>query len=491
MSKKRLALILGNCLFPSHASLKPGANTLFFMAEDADLCTHFNYHKHKITLFLSAMRSHRDFIQRSYPVKYWSLDRSNMKLAFEEKLKKTLREHRIKNIVTYDIEDHFFRERIRTFCNREQITLEIVDSPGFATTHSEFLQYRKSYKRLFMNDFYIWQRQRLNVLLEGWRPLGGRWSFDRENRQRLPRDITIPLLPKLRRTSHTRDVALLVDELFPNHPGSIDSFYLPTTRTQAVRWYEAFLRERLNNFGPYEDAIAADQAFLFHSILSPVLNLGLLTPREVIGAVLKQKDIPLPSLEGFIRQIIGWREFMRGVYNTERLQGNFFTHTRKLSRAWYEGTTGLLPLDTVIRRIQKNAYAHHIERLMIVSNIMLLCEIHPDEVYRWFMEFFVDSSDWVMVPNVYGMGQFADGGSFATKPYISGSSYILKMSDFPKGAWCDVIDGLYWRFIGKHRRFFLKNPRMSMMVKAFDRLNPERRKAILQLAERFIKTKTE
>jgi deoxyribodipyrimidine photolyase-related protein len=222
-----------------------------------------------------------------------------------------------------------------------------------------------------------------------------------------------------------------------------------------------------------------------------MLNLGLLTPREVVNRALKRKNIPLPSLEGFIRQIIGWREFMRGAYNTAPLRSNFFGHKRKLTRGWYDGTTGLLPLDIVIRRIQQYAYAHHIERLMIVSNIMLLCEIHPDEVYRWFMELFVDSSDWVMVPNVYGMGQLADGGSFATKPYISGSSYILRMSDYPRGDWCDVVDGLYWRFIDKHRRFFLKHPRMSVMVRALDGLTLERRKAILQLAERFIKAKTE
>jgi deoxyribodipyrimidine photolyase-related protein len=223
------------------------------------------------------------------------------------------------------------------------------------------------------------------------------------------------------------------------------------------------------------------------------MNIGLLTPSEVISSSLDfydRKNLPYQSLEGFVRQIIGWREFVRGVYNTENLRGNFFDNRRKLTDKWYLGKTGIPPLDTVIKRVIENAYAHHIERLMVISNMMLLTEINPNEVYRWFMELFVDSSDWVMEPNVYGMGQFADGGTFATKPYISGSSYILKMSDFERGEWCDIWDGLYWRFVNKNRDFFLKNQRMSMMVRMFDKIDKDRKRKITNLAENFINDTT-
>jgi deoxyribodipyrimidine photolyase-related protein len=203
----------------------------------------------------------------------------------------------------------------------------------------------------------------------------------------------------------------------------------------------------------------------------------------------------LNSLEGFVRQVIGWREFIFWI-GRERLadyesEPNFFGHRRKLKACWYDGTTGLLPLDTVIRRTEKHAYCHHIERLMVLGSAMLMCEVDPQESYRWFMEMFIDSADWVMAPNVLGMSQFADGGVFATKPYLSGSAYILKMSDYPKDEWCDVWDGLYWRFIDRNLSFFSSNHRMSMMVGGLGRLEPARRERIFGAAERFIERVTD
>ena len=206
-----------------------------------------------------------------------------------------------------------------------------------------------------------------------------------------------------------------------------------------------------------------------------------------------QNKVKINSLEGYIRQIIGWREFMRGIYQNFDKQmenRNFFNHKRKMKNSWYNGTTGLEPLDCSIENALKYGWSHHIERLMILANIMNLCQINPREVYKWFMEMFVDSSDWVMSPNVYGMGLFSDGGIFSTKPYICGSSYILKMMDFKRGEWCDVMDGLYWRFINKNRNFFKKNPRLSMMVSTFDKMNSERKKMILSKANEFIKSNT-
>ena len=224
--------------------------------------------------------------------------------------------------------------------------------------------------------------------------------------------------------------------------------------------------------------------------------MGLITPEEIINKILK-KDLEnkfrLNSLEGYIRQLIGWREFMKGIYDNfshDMEKGNFFNNENKLKDTWYSGTTGLEPLDHAIRNVLKNGWSHHIERLMILSNIMNLCEIKPKEVYKWFMEMFVDAYDWVMKPNVFSMGLFSEGGIFATKPYICGSNYFLKMMDFKKGDWCEIMDGLYWRFIQKNKTFFLKNPRLSMMVRNLEKMDKNRKENIFSKAENFIKRNT-
>jgi deoxyribodipyrimidine photolyase-related protein len=271
---------------------------------------------------------------------------------------------------------------------------------------------------------------------------------------------------------------------------------LATEFDDVVKLLNFFIKEKSNLFGDYEDAVNQKDNILFHSALSPYINLGLITPEFIIQKVLdfhKKNKIRMNSLEGYIRQVIGWREFMRGIYQSyseEMETKNFFKQNRKMKKSWYEGTTGLPPLDHAIKNALNHGWSHHIERLMILSNIMNLCEIKPNVVYKWFMEMFVDSSDWVMVPNVYGMGLFSDGGIFATKPYICGSAYFMKMMDFKKGEWCNTMDGLYWRFIDRNRNFFLTNPRLSMMVRIFDKMKTDRKKLILSEADKFIKQNT-
>jgi deoxyribodipyrimidine photolyase-related protein len=347
-----------------------------------------------------------------------------------------------------------------------------------------------------MGDFYKFQRRRLGILLtEQGEPQGGQWSYDDQNRKPLPKQIDIPKLTLPTATHHVQAVSALVEQRFPDHPGQSQHFWLPVTRVDALAWLHQFLAERFAHFGPYEDALSSQAPFVFHSVLSPLLNLGLLTAPEVVELALAYSAhhaVPLNSLEGFMRQIIGWREYIRGVYHAvpAQRQQNALHHTRTLSADWYHGTTGLVPVDQVIQRVQQRGWAHHIERLMVMSNAMLLAEVHPDEVFRWFMELFVDSADWVMVPNVYGMGQFADGGQMMTKPYISGSNYLCKMSDYPKGDWCEIWDGLYWRFVDRNRVLFTRNPRLSMMVKTLEKINPERRQQIFAKADVFIRSKT-
>jgi len=282
--------------------------------------------------------------------------------------------------------------------------------------------------------------------------------------------------------------------LYNDNLGIMDNFNYPVTRSQALNSFHSFLEERLINFGAYEDAIVKNESTLFHSIITPYLNIGLITPNEIIQQVLdfsSNNSIPLNSLEGFIRQIIGWREFMRGIYvadGVKQRNSNFWNYNRAMPKSFYDGTTGIEPLDDTIKKCLNSGYAHHIERLMILGNMMLLIGIKPNAVYKWFMEMFVDSYDWVMVPNVYGMSQFADGGLLATKPYISGSNYILKMSDYKKGDWCPIWDSLYWGFVDRNREFFRKNPRMSMMVSMFDKKDDASKKRLFETSQNFIES---
>jgi deoxyribodipyrimidine photolyase-related protein len=233
---------------------------------------------------------------------------------------------------------------------------------------------------------------------------------------------------------------------------------------------------------------------MFHSLLTPALNIGLINPNEIVERALshaENHEIPLNSLEGFIRQIIGWREFLNGIYRhrgVEIRNGNHWNHRRRMPASFYDASTGIPPVDDAIRNALDHGYCHHIERLMVLGNFMLLCRIKPDEIYRWFMEMFIDAYDWVMVPNVYGMSQFADGGTFTTKPYLSGSNYIRKMSDYPKGEWCETWDGLYWSFIGDHLDFFSGNHRLSMMARSWEKMEPAKQEAHRENAGNFIRS---
>ena len=266
----------------------------------------------------------------------------------------------------------------------------------------------------------------------------------------------------------------------------------PINHAEGAAWLEQFLTYRFHEFGPYEDAIVQEHSILNHSLLSPLMNSGLLLPEYVVNRALEfsvAENVPINSTEGFVRQVIGWREFIRGMYavkGTESRTMNFWKFDRKIPQSFYDGTTGIVPVDNAIKKALDTGYCNHIERLMILGNFMLLCEFDPDEVFRWFMELFIDAYDWVMVPNVYGMCLFADGGFFATKPYISGANYIKKMSNFKGGEWEAIWNGLFWNFIDKHQDFFSSNPRMSMMVHSLRRMSPDKKVMHLTSAEQFL-----
>ncbi len=490
----KLFIILGNQLFnPQY--LKNYKDHIFYMSEDYELCTYEKHHKLKILLFLSSMRSFKDELtSKNYKVIYEDIN-TNFKTAYEKKLVKIIKNKKIKEISFFEIEDKPFEKKIISLLKKMNIKINQINTPMFLTSRKEFEEYLAKYKKPFMANFYKLIRAKLNILMESdGKPKGDRWSFDEDNRKKLPKDIKIPEMPKLKTTNHTNKLKRFIELNFRDHPGNTENFWFPTTRLEAQKQLDIFLKERIKLFGDYEDAVSYKSNTMFHSALSPLINLGLITPEEILIKLKKiENKIPINSFEGYIRQIIGWREFMRGIYqnfDAHMDKSNFFNHKRKMKKSWYSGNTGLDPLDFSIKNAERFGWSHHIERLMILSNIMNLCEIHPKQVYKWFMEMFVDSSDWVMSPNVYGMGLFSDGGIFATKPYICGSSYFLKMMHFKKGPWCDVMDGLYWKFIEKNKKFFLKNPRLAMMVRVSEKMNKERKIRIFKAANNFIKENT-
>lgn len=489
-----MLVILGNQLFsPEH--LPTAKKTPVFMAEDLGLCTYVRHHQQKIVLFLAAMRSYADELEKAgYQVTYHRLDPSETD-SYEDKLEAAMRHHGATRVQHFEIEDKPMEDRLVEFASRNGFHRDELPSPMFTCSRDTFSRFAHNKPRLLMGDFYKQQRRSLDVLVDAdSKPLGGQWSFDAANRKKLPRTVQPPDMVWTTPGTHETDVIELVRREFSDHPGDAREFCWPTTRRQAREWLDDFVANRLDDFGPYEDAISSRSVTVFHSVLSPCLNLGLLTPRETIDAALIRADeVPMQSLEGFVRQVIGWREFVRGVYRNYSEQQdatNFWLHEREMSPGWHDGTTGIPPLDDAIRTAQRLGWTHHIPRLMVLGNLMTLCEIRPSSAHRWFMEMFVDSSEWVMGPNVYGMGLFSDGGIFATKPYICGSNYLLKMSDYKKGPWCEIVDGLYWRFIDKHREFFSGNPRLALMPRALDRLDGERRTRIFLAAEAFLEEHT-
>ena len=494
-------LILGNQLVPLQTLTErlPDSGTGFtvFTAEDPAFCRHYKYHQQKLVLMLASMRHYADELRNAgFDVHYQQLD--TQAVSFEARLQDWIKRTELVGLWHLEIESKPLQSRLQKCCADLDLPLNEIQTPMFLCSRDEFAHFVTQGKTLQMARFYKQQRLRLGILVDAdGQPLGGQWSFDAENRKKLPKDVTPPDLTAAQPNKHLPEVIELVQQAFADHPGDAQEFWWPSTRDGACAWLDEFLEQRLAQFGPYEDALSQRSDTLFHSALSPLMNMGLLTPDEVVAAALRKaevSEVPLASLEGFVRQIIGWREFIRGVYQnfSERQQSsNFWGHERQLTNSWYTGDTGIPPLDHAIQTAVRLGWNHHIPRLMVVANLMTLCEIQPKTAHRWFMEMYVDASPWVMGPNVYGMGLFSDGGIFATKPYICGSNYLLKMSDYKRGDWCDVVDGLYWRFIEKHRDFFQSNPRLALMPKALDRLKPERRALIFAAAEEFLQIHTQ
>ena len=467
------ALIYPHQLYADHPAI--ASADCVVLAEDPLFFRQYRFHRQKLILHRASMQRFAATLRKWGKTVHYLESAS---LPHTTAIGEHLATRHVDRVCVVDLNDDYLQRRFHRGCRQYGIEVQVLADPNFLTPCQEIELFASGKRKLFFTEFYIRQRKRLNILLDGDRPVGGQWSFDPENRKKLPRTIQVPPEPGVATEDEViREARDYVRQQFPDAIGSDRPFLYPTDHSSAKRWLEGFLHERLAKFGDYEDAISQRHRVLFHSVLTPMLNIGLLTPAQVVAAVMPfAETVPLNSFEGFIRQVIGWREFIRLVYRRHggaQRSRNFWGFSRPMPDAFYDGSTGIPPVDHVIRQVLQSGYCHHIERLMVLGNFMLLCELHPDAVYRWFMELFIDSYDWVMVPNIYGMSQHADGGLMTTKPYLSGSSYILKMSDFPRGEWCVIWDALYWRFIDRHAEFFARNPRMAVMVRQKDRLGPK------------------
>ncbi len=476
------ALIYPHQLYADQPALA-GADRAY-LVEDPLLFTQYAFHRQKLMLHRASMARYAAGLK--LPVE--TIEASRLKATGD--IAAVLKQAKVTHARVTDPCDDQLTRQLTAALAKAKIELTILDDPHFLTPRSEIEAYTKLKPKLYFTDFYMRQRKRLNVLLEDdGKPRGGKWSFDAENRKRMPATVKPPAVKAVPENDAVREARAYVRANFPKALGGDGPFVYPTTHAEAKAWLKEFVKARLDKFGDYEDAVSTRETTLFHSVLTPMLNTGLLTPAEVVSAALaRDGDVPMNSLEGFVRQVIGWREFVRLVYVTrggKQRTTNFWGFTHAIPAAFYDGTTGIDPVDLVVKNALKTGYSHHIERLMILGNFMLLCEIHPDAVFQWFMEIYIDAYDWVMVPNVYGMSQHADGGVMTTKPYISGSSYVLKMSDHKKGPWCTVWDALYWRFIDRQSDFFKKNPRMSVMVAMKDKLG-DKMDEHRRVAEKFL-----
>lgn len=488
-------LIFPHQLFAEHPGLADGPDRVVLIEDPlffGDRQYPMRFHKQKLWLHRASMTRFAERLrEEGEQVDYIAYEAGR---PVTQETVTRLSGEGVTQLVCADPVDFILEKRLRAYADAAGLKLDWLGSPMFLSSNEEMQTWRAGQKRWFMAEYYKAQRRRLNLLMEDGAPVGGKWSFDEDNRKKVPKKLLseIPAFPERAPDEIDQAARISVDQQFADNYGTLDTLIWPTSHEGAAQWLQTFLDQRFEQFGTYEDAIVEGESLLWHSALTPMLNIGLITPHQIVDAVqdhLQTRDIPLNSAEGFIRQVIGWREFMRATYvdlGVSMRTTNHWGHTRRIPQSFWTGDTGIAPVDDAIRRTLETGYCHHIERLMVLGGFMFLCEFDPDEIYRWFMELFADAYDWVMVPNVYAMSQNADGGQITTKPYFSGSAYIRKMSHYKPGPWAEIWDGLYWRWIWTHADALQRNPRWAMMVSMARKMDAEKRDAHVSAAEAFL-----
>jgi deoxyribodipyrimidine photolyase-related protein len=444
-----------------------------------------NFNKIKLVLHRASMKFYHNYLSKHFKsIQYIPFNHKNIdNYNFIPKNS---------DVQLFDPTDYELSHKLTSIAKNLSLNLNTLETPNFICTKNDLQEYmdlNNKKQKFFHKNFYEWEKKRLNILK-------GEHSYDKENRKALPKNIHIPSLPNNDSdATYINEAKKYVNEHFKNNYGNVDDFIFPISFDASEKWFDNFLLNRFKNFGTYEDAIDQNNNFIFHSVISPMLNIGLLQPNYIIEKTTKyyhQNNIEINNYEAFIRQIIGWREYSRFLYlyaYEEMTSSNFFNHINSLNEKWYDGTTDILPVDNAIKNAFKYGYIHHILRLMVICNIMNLCQIQPFQVYKWFMEFSADSYDWVMVNNVYSMGLFADGGLTMKKPYFSSDNYIMKMSNYKKGEWNQKWKDLYYYFLYTHKDK-LKSTPISRNLNLWERLSQKDKNRIISNSKSIINNLT-
>lgn len=502
---KQLILIFGDQLSPSIAALRgvDKRDAIVLLCEIAEEITYVPHHKKKLIFILSAMRHFAEELRGlGWHVEYVRLDDPQNTGTFLSEIQRAVRHHAIARVITTKPGEYRLLEVLRNCMAELTVEIEMRDDSRFICSQSEFARWANARSQLRMEYFYREMRRKTQLLMNDAEPVGGQWNFDHDNRKPAKGEIEFPVPQQFAPDTITQDVIVLVETRFEKHFGEIASFWFATTRAQAEAVFEYFLKHALPRFGDFQDAMLRDEKFLFHSLISPYLNNGLLDPLAVCRAAeaeYKAGRAPLNSVEGFIRQIIGWREYIRGIYwlkMPEYRSENYLQATRPLPWFYWSAQTQMQCIRACVTQTRQEAYAHHIQRLMVTGNFALLAGIDPHQLHEWYLAVYADAYEWVELPNTIGMSQFADGGLLASKPYVASGAYIDRMSDYCKSCSYDVklkngskacpFNYLYWDFLTRHDSKFRNSPRMAQMYRTYDRLSDERKLAIADDAKKFL-----
>ena len=499
-----LILILGDQLSLNISSLKgfDQDSDIIWMCEVWNEATYVKHHKKKIAFIFSAMRHFaRELDNAGYKVHYTRLDDPNNAHSFRGEIERALKKYKPDKVVVTEPSEFRVLHDIKAWDFKIPITIRPDDR--FLCTQDEFRDWADNRKQLRMEYFYREMRKKHKILMDGDKPEGGLWNYDKEHRKPPKDDLKIPQTFLSQPDSITREVIDLVRKEFDDHFGDLDPFHFAVTREQALQALDKFIDERLINFGDYQDAMVQGQPWMYHSHLSFYINIGLLSPLECIKQAEKAYyagDAPLNAVEGFIRQILGWREYVRGIYwlkmpDYEAL--NYLEAERKLPALFWGAETQMNCLRQCVNEAKRNAYAHHIQRLMVLGNFALIAGLHPDEVNEWYMIVYADAYQWVELPNVTGMILFADAGILASKPYAAGGAYINRMSDYCKSCRYKVtkkngpdacpFNYLYWDFFIRNKDQLKGNARLGHSYRTLDRMTEEKVLAIQEDSRRFFK----
>ncbi len=504
---RRLILVLGDQLTPALSSLRAGEKIadVVLMCEVWNEATYVRHHKKKIAFVFSAMRHFAEELSESgWRVDYCTLEQTGSDGSFTSELAQAVARHRPDEIVVTSPGEWRVLEQLRTWQKQVSVPVSILADDRFICSDAEFSDWARGRKQLRMEYFYREMRRKTGLLMDGDRPIGGQWNFDAENRKAAAADLFMPRPLKFAPDTITRAVLSLVADRFGDHFGDLEPFWFGVTRAQAESALAHFVDTTLPRFGDFQDAMLDGEAFLYHSVLSIYLNVGLLDPLDVcrrVDAAHRAGSVPLNAAEGYIRQIIGWREYVRGIYWLKMpayAHENFFEHERAVPDFYWNGATDMACLRAAIGQTKREAYAHHIQRLMLTGNFALLAGVTPQALHEWYLIVYADAFEWVELPNTLGMSQFGDGGLLASKPYVASGAYINRMSNHCEGCRYDVgkpygadacpFNALYWSFLARHRAKLSHNPRMAQMYRTWDKFSDERRARTLESAEAFLET---